>query len=253
LQRYKLYISDGKFLGEAQQLAEFTKCIDIVTTVSTETATTDELLLQLDSQGLAIITQDFKPLYVSEIYSKLPFRQKSLSQELLIQAIKLNQNDNVFIIDATAGLAKDAALLGIYGYKVLMLEHNPILATIVYYALIHQHLPSNNLSLVFTDSIDYLESYKGKTPDCIYLDPMFNECKSVAKAKKEMQIIQLLSYTTDSASLMTNDQILFKKAQQLSQKIVVKRDNKQENLVVNPQPSYIKQGKTIRYDVYVIS
>ena len=66
MQRYKLYIPDGTFLVEAQQLADFTKCIDVATT-----RCIDDLFLQLDSDGLAIITQKFKPLYVSEIYSKL--------------------------------------------------------------------------------------------------------------------------------------------------------------------------------------
>ena len=78
---------------------------------------------------------------------------------------------------------------------------------------------------------------------------MFNQNKSGAKAKKEMQIIQLLS-DEDTKNSTINNQELFNSAYQLSGKIVVKRDNKQENLVPNPKPSYTKLGKTIRYDVY---
>ena len=245
MQNYKLYVSDNALVDEAVRLAEFTKVIDVITTIPT-----DGIFLQLDASGLAIITDQFKPLYVSEIYSKLSFRHKSLSQELLIQAIKLKPDNDIFIIDATAGLAKDSALLGVYGYKVLMLEHNPILATIVYYALIHQHLPDNNLSIIFANSVDYLANYINKAPDCIYLDPMFNEVRSIAKAKKEMQIIQLLN-KTNAANLMTNENDLFAIANQISKKVVVKRDNKQTNLVLNPKPSYTKLGKTIRYDVYM--
>lgn len=235
----KLYIPSDSLLKEAQLLTALTNQFTICTDLPK-----DEIFLRLDKDGLAIITQQFQPLYVQEIYSKVYLRKDSLSSELLIQAVKIKPAQDILIIDATAGFAKDSLLLGLYGYKVIMLEQNPFLATIVYYAMNHRIIPADNLQLVFTNSLDYFKSYQTILPYAIYLDPMFKK-QDKALAKKDMQIIQLL--TKDAQNLDTE---LFKLAYPLCKKLIVKRDNKQITIVPDPPPTYAKQGKTIRYDVY---
>ncbi len=221
-------------------MVAFTNCFTICTDIPK-----DDIYLRLDEDGLAIITQHFKPLYVYDIYNKVYLRRESLSKELLIGAIKVKPEPNLLIIDATAGLAKDAALLGLYGYKVLMLEQNPFLATIIYYAMNNKIIQADNLKLIFTNSIEYFNAKPDIEPYAIYLDPMFKK-DDKALAKKDMQIIQLLTH--DDINVDTQ---LFKLAYPLCNKLVVKRDNKQASLVKTPLPTYSKQGKTIRYDVYV--
>jgi len=132
-----------------------------------------------------------------------------------------------------------------------MIEYHPVLATIIYYALKHRYLPKDNLTLVYANSIEYLNDYTGIKPAAIYLDPMFKEEKSSAKAKKEMQIIQRLNEESISSPNPEIDQQLFSLAYSLCPKVIVKRDNKQQNIVPNPKPIFLKQGKTIRYDVYI--
>lgn len=236
----KLYVTNENLLSAAQALAAFTHQILICTSKPS-----DEIFLQLDANGLAIITQQFKPLYVAEIYSRLYLRRKNLQDELLIKAIKIKADTNIFIIDATAGLAKDSILLGLYGYRVLMLEQNPLLATVIHYAMQEKLIPADNLQLVFINSITYFKNNPGITPYAIYLDLMFNK-HSAALAKKEMQVIQLL--TKDTPNLDTE---LFHAAYTHCQKLIIKRDNKQPALVTNPSASYTKSGKIIRYDVYL--
>jgi len=49
-----------------------------------------------------------------------------------------------------------------------------------------------------------------------------------------------------------DEQQLFQKSYvKVLNKLVVKRDNKQASLVASPKVSYAKQGKTIRYDIYI--
>jgi|GEM_PF-858725 len=236
----KLYITNENLLKEAQLLSTFTNQLNICTDLPG-----DDIFLRLDEDGLAIITKQFQPLYVHDIYNKVYLRKDNLSRELLIQAIKIKPAPDILIIDATAGFAKDSVLLGLYGYKVLMLEQNPILATIVYYAMNNRIIPADNLQLIFTNSLDYFKTNQNIEPYAIYLDPMFKK-QDTALAKKDMQIIQLL--TKDETN---SDTELFKLAYPLCKKLIVKRDNKQAVLVPAPLPTYSKQGKTIRYDIYV--
>jgi 16S rRNA (guanine1516-N2)-methyltransferase len=240
----KLYVTNPLQIEEAMQLAAFTNeievCIDAL-------PPGDELYLQLDAHGLCIISQDFQPLYIEQIYSKLYLRKDQLSRELLVQAIKVKPHPGLLIIDATAGLAKDALLLGLYGYRVLMLEQNPLLATIIHYALQNKFLPMANLQLIFANSIDYLNNNPDLSPYVVYLDPMFKK-EDKALAKKDMQIIQTLTKLQPDF-----DSELFQAASKLAKKIIVKRSGKQQGLISEPLPSYSKKGKTIRYDVYTIS
>jgi len=88
-----------------------------------------------------------------------------------------------------------------------------------------------------------------KVYNLIYLDPMFNDGKQ-ALAKKDMQLIDLLIHQV-SLKYATDNQALFELARKrCRQKLIVKRDNKQAELVSQPVPTYLKKGKTIRFDVY---
>lgn len=236
----KLYVVSKSLLARAQILAVFTNLL-VICFEKPE----DDVFLRLDEDGLFIVTRQFKPLNVCNLYNNLSIRQDSLSRELLIRAIKIKPDDNILIIDATAGFAKDSALLGLYGYKVIMLEQNPLIATIVYYAIQERLIAADNLQLVFTDSLKYFKSYPDIKPYAIYLDPMF-KAQDKALAKKDMQIIQILTKDT-----MNLDNELFNAVYSRCKKLIVKRDNKQSALVKTPLPSYCKNGKTIRYDIYL--
>ena len=239
-----LFVEDLSLMEEAKELVDFTQHLTLVTQPPHGAL----IYLRLDSNGLAVISNNFSPVYITEIYAKLMIRTKRLSSELLIQAVKLNQGVDIVVWDLTAGLGKDALLISGLGYHVTMVEQNPVLATILHYALLHNILPPDNLSLVYANSLDFL-SVTGTRPHIIYLDPMFKDKKS-AKAKKDMQIIQAISH----ASTMEQEQDLFNVCvTRALNKVVVKRENKQASLVIKPKPSYIRLGNTIRYDIYTIT
>jgi 16S rRNA (guanine1516-N2)-methyltransferase len=237
----KLYVINQELLAKANLLAVFTNQFVIC-----EQMPEEEIFLRLDNVGLAIVSKQFQPLYIHNIYAKVYLRKKKIASELLIQAIKSKPDINTLIIDATAGLAKDALLLSLYGYKVIMLEQNPLLATVIYYAILEKLIPATNLQLFFINSLDYFKANLDIKPYAIYLDPMFNKAGKTL-AKKDMQIIDLLAKDTKQS----DDVELFNVSYSLCKKLIVKRDNKQQALVTKPLPTYSKQGKTIRYDIYV--
>lgn len=235
----QLYYTDSKLLSSANILSEFTNCLNLVDFEPNEAS----VYLRLDLNGLAIISDGFKPLYVSEIYDNLVSRYKKLKDELLVQIIRDKPKSRIW--DLTAGLGKDAFIMASASHNVIMVEQNPILATILFYALNNNILPKYNLQLIYANSIDFIESWVD-TPDIIYLDPMFKKWDS-SKSKKEMQLIQVLT-SNDNTS---DDVELFNKSYALAKsRVIVKRDNKQSPIVTTPSPNYDKSGKTIRFDIY---
>jgi len=247
---YQLYVAQPELVAEAITLAEFTKSINIVEDLSQVVKSDPYLVLNKD--GLAVKVPGLKPMFVHEVYAKLSFRIRDWHKDLLVDAIKSKSKlTGMNILDITAGLAKDAALLAFAGCKVTMLERHPVLATIIYYALQHGYLPSTNLELIFADSVSYLSNYplNKPNPDVIYFDPMFNDGNTKALAKQDMQLIQLLNLDETVDNNIGNRE-LFLIAHKLSPKVVVKRDNKQSPVIDSPKTSYTKLGKTVRFDVY---
>lgn len=149
------------------------------------------------------------------------------------------------IVDATAGLGRDACVLAALGYEVVAVERSPILFALLENGLAraaHEAQIATRLSLVHGDARDYLQ---GKTPDVVYMDPMFPKRSKSALVKKEMQFFQrLLGEEEDAVSL-------FEVARGVArQRVVVKRPVKAAPLVV--EPSYQVQGGRVRWDVYLV-
>lgn len=263
-----LYVNDRSLLESANDLIAITHASTIVTELPSA-----DIYLQLDKNGLAIVSTEFGITYVKDLYNKLLDRLKKTGSELLIQSIK--STDKLNILDVTAGLGRDAILMANAGYNVTMIEKNPALAIILNYIIKYKITPgTDNLRLAHMDSIEYLQQNFERSlkkqivsmchkmdssrsfndmlvaPDIIYMDPMFQD-NSKAKSKKAMQLIDMLLHA-DIDYVSTDNIKLFELAHNIAlNKIIVKRDNKQKPLVANPSPSYSKSGKTVRYDIYV--
>lgn len=241
---YLVYLPslEAEIIPVAEHLVAKLKGDLLITTVK---PSSEVAYLQLDRYGLGIIYQN-QSLSINGLYNDLLLRLRALKSELLIQAISLPKNSN--ILDITAGFGRDALLMALYGYKITMLENNPLLAGVLSYAIFTGLFPSN-MSLIYTNSIDYLESIGEELPLAIYFDPMF-ESDNRAKAKKPMQFIQAIIQEVESSQRLHLFELAHAKA---ITKVVVKRENKAPYVNSAIIPSYSKSGKTIRYDIYLIS
>lgn len=163
-----------------------------------------------------------------------------------------------FVVDATAGLAKDAYVLACLGCPVILLERSPVIAELIEDAIERakddehfQNILKTGFSVISESSIDYLTQLKNRAddncPDVIYLDPMYPERKKSASVKKNMQILQkLLGHDEDTQELLNIALKIAKK------RVVVKRPKGAKNLT-NIKPTYLVESKTTRYDVYITS
>ncbi len=150
---------------------------------------------------------------------------------------------NCFIIDAMAGLGRDAVSLAKYGAQVLMIEQHPALALLLTQALAQCKL--THLNLVFDDCETYFAQYaQAKRPDVIYLDPMYPAKSKSALPQKEMQCLQQLTMPQeDSLNLLTL-------AKQLAlDRVVVKRPKWAADYA-GQTPDIRYESTNTRWDVY---
>jgi len=161
------------------------------------------------------------------------------------------------IIDATAGLAKDAYVLACLGCPITLLERSPIIVELIRDAIKRaeenehfQTVLKTGFNVIEKSSIDYLaqllEKPKTNLPDVIYLDPMYPDRKKSASVKKNMQILQTLLGKDDDTQELLN--IALKVA---NKRVVVKRPKGAANLS-NIKPTYQVSSKKTRYDIYII-
>jgi 16S rRNA (guanine1516-N2)-methyltransferase len=190
-----------------------------------------------------------RPLCIDFDAGKLGYRlaQGRARQETLVRAALGSRSlEGATLLDATAGLGRDAALLAASGFTVTMLERNPLLAALLADALVRaRNLPwHTRLALVPTDACDYLADCDAF--DVIYLDPMFAAHDSRAQVKKELVWLrQLLGQgeATEEERLLT---LARRKARR---RVVVKRAAKAP-VLAGVVPTASLDGKAVRFDIY---
>ncbi len=118
------------------------------------------------------------------------------------------------VLDATAGLGRDAAVLAWLGCEVIMLEQNPVMHALLADGLARGLRDADaefrqvllRLQLQLADARQWLSArVKAEVgvPDVVYLDPMFPPRDKSALVKKDMALLhQLLGSEQDLGSLV---------------------------------------------------
>ncbi|WP_294962552.1 class I SAM-dependent methyltransferase [uncultured Gilliamella sp.] len=170
--------------------------------------------------------------------------------EAIAKAVGIKGDYLPTVVDATAGLGRDAFILASLGCKVTMFERHPVVAALLEDGLQRAYqdptigsLLQQHLHLIYNSSISGLSSYNEK-PDVVYLDPMFPHRPKSALVKKEMRIFQqLVGSDIDAASLLEPARQLAKK------RVVVKRPDYAPFLAEQKPIANIKT-KNHRFDIY---
>jgi 16S rRNA (guanine1516-N2)-methyltransferase len=172
----------------------------------------------------------------------------------LARAIGLKHGNRPTVLDATAGLARDACILAGLGCSMTLVERSPVLFTLLHDGIRRAILDTsvtdmlcNFMNLVNADARLYLEhSSEEARPEVIYLDPMYPERKKSALVKKDMQILQRLLMEPDDAAQLLGVALAY-----ANKRVVVKRPIHADALA-GPAPTTSISSKKTRYDVYVI-
>ncbi len=192
-------------------------------------------------------------IYVDFIAGANEYRRKygGGRKQAIARAVGLKKGISPVVVDATAGLGRDAFVLASLGCRVHMIERSPQIAKLLEDGLNRAkrdpHIGvwvSQLMSLAAEDSQKALLELSFK-PDVVYLDPMYPQKRKPALVKKEMRIFQsLLGHDLDVDDL-------FKIALKVAKKrIVVKRPAISDWLAGRAPNTSIKTRKN-RFDIYL--
>ena len=181
----------------------------------------------------------------------LGYRLERVQHEMLVRAMGGAGDADKPVVDATAGLGRDAALLAMAGYPVTMLERQPLIHAMLEDALGrlgHQNAPLlQQLRLLQAESAAYLASHPNSCHG-VYLDPMFPERNKSAAVKKNLRWLQTLA---EQPLDQSEEEILLNAAlTAATKKVVVKRPLRAPCLA-GRKPGHALTGKAVRFDVYV--
>ncbi|WP_411166471.1 Ribosomal RNA small subunit methyltransferase J [Aeromonas sp. DSM 116730] len=171
----------------------------------------------------------------------------------IAKAVGLKSGAMPTVVDATAGLGRDAFVLASLGCKVTLIERSPVVAALLQDGLARAAQDpeigswvSERMHLLQGPAVDNLLALSER-PDVIYLDPMFPHKQKSALVKKEMRVFQSLVGPDLDA-----DALLPAALKMANKRVVVKRPA-YAGWLNEHKPSMAIETKGNRFDVYVMA
>ncbi|HDZ45941.1 hypothetical protein LCGC14_0168050 [marine sediment metagenome] len=197
-----------------------------------------------------------KPLSVDFVSGKAAHRRQfgGGRGQLVAKACGLTKGVTPSIVDATAGLGRDAFVLAGLGAQVLLIERVAAIAALLEDGLARAlgHADTAEIAARMTlrhgdaaDALATLVASAGFSPQVIHLDPMFPHREKSALVKKEMRLFRELAGDDNDAP-----RLLEAALDVATHRVVVKRPRKAPP-IAGPAPQHTLEGKTSRYDLYV--
>ena len=147
------------------------------------------------------------------------------------------------VVDATAGLCRDAMVLAQLGCAVVAIERVPALALLAHATIAASWL-AGRLEVVHGDAVAHLHRLAGGADvDVVCVDPMY-AAGGRAQVKKEMQVCRALAGPPEDPS-----ELLRAARAAAAERVVVKRDRTAPPLA--PGVSFAVRGERVRFDVYL--
>ena len=168
----------------------------------------------------------------------------------IAKAVGLKSGAMPTVVDATAGLGRDAFVLASLGCKVTLIERSPVVAALLQDGLTRAGQDPEigpwvreRMQLLQGPAVETLLTLTER-PEVIYLDPMFPHKQKSALVKKEMRVFQsLVGPDLDADGLL-------EPARQLATKrVVVKRPDYAPPLADIATPNAVVT-KGHRFDIY---
>jgi 16S rRNA (guanine1516-N2)-methyltransferase len=172
--------------------------------------------------------------------------------QALPKAVGMKGGITPLVVDATAGLGRDAFLLASLGAEVTLIERSPDMHKLLEGGLARAREAGgdaadtiNRMTLLYGDAKDLLPTL---APEVILVDPMHPPRNKTALVKNEMRLIrEIVGTDEDSVELMT---LALTTA---SKRVVLKWPQRANPMEGIRPPSHQISGKSTRYDVFMLS
>lgn len=172
------------------------------------------------------------------------------SGQMIAKAVGIQPGVRPRVLDATAGLGKDAFVLASLGCEMSLIERQPIIAALLEDGLARASQDPDvgaivgQMRLLTGNAIELMRLWQEEAPQVIYLDPMFPHREKTALVKKEMRLFRpLVGDDMDAPALLEAALAL------ATHRVVVKRPRKAP-CIAGAKPGYALDGKSSRYDIY---
>ncbi len=172
------------------------------------------------------------------------------SGQMIAKAVGVQPGVRPQVLDATAGLGKDAFVLASLGCEMGLIERQPIIAALLADGLARAEGDAEvgqivaRMRLYNGNAIEVMGAWRDAPPQVIYLDPMFPHREKSALVKKEMRLFRpLVGDDLDAPALLAQALAL------ATHRVVVKRPRKAPS-IEGVKPSHSLEGKSSRYDIY---
>ncbi|PMR70065.1 class I SAM-dependent methyltransferase [Halomonas heilongjiangensis] len=174
--------------------------------------------------------------------------------QLIARACGLGKGVTPSVVDATAGLGRDAFVLASLGAEVLMVERVAAIFALLEDGVARALADPETAGIAArmhlargdaTRELDALVAEGGVSPQVVHLDPMFPHRDKSALVKKEMRLFRVLAGDDGDAP-----RLLEAALDVATHRVVVKRP-RQAPPIAGPAPRHVIEGKTSRYDLYV--
>jgi 16S rRNA (guanine1516-N2)-methyltransferase len=205
-------------------------------------------LRKLDEEKLGAVFVDFVEGAVAHRRKFGGGRGQSIAK-----AVGLKAGANPTVVDATAGLGRDAFVLASLGCKVTMIERSPVVAALLADGLVRAAQDPyigpwvrERMQLIQGPAAEQLLALSER-PEVVYLDPMFPHKQKSALVKKEMRVFQSLVGPDLDAD------VLLPAALKMAQRRVVVKRPSYAGWLNEHKPSMAIETKSNRFDVYVMA
>ena len=172
------------------------------------------------------------------------------SGQMIAKAVGIQPGVRPSVLDATAGLGRDAFVLAQLGCPLTLIERQPIIAALLADGIERARTDPEvgpiveRMQLLHGNAITLMQAWSGEAPQVIYVDPMFPHREKSALVKKEMRVFRPLVGDDDDAPALLAAALAL-----ASHRVVVKRPRKAPP-IDGPAPGYVLEGKSSRYDIY---
>ena len=172
------------------------------------------------------------------------------SGQMIAKAVGIQPGVRPVVLDATAGLGRDAFVLAELGCTVTLIERHPLIAALLEDGLLRAQASDEvsaivaRMHLICGNAIDLMNSWQSEPPQVVYLDPMFPHRDKTALVKKEMRLFRPLVGDDDDAPALLEAALAL-----ATHRVVVKRSRKAP-IIAGEKPGYVLEGKSSRFDIY---
>ena len=194
--------------------------------------------------GLGLVDDDAKDL--SPLVIDLAHGRKLAPDDDLVKALGRDKG-TVTVVDATAGIGRDATALRNAGFTVIAIERAPLVVELWNDALA-RHRPER-LRFVAGDAIAWLLAVAGTAdaPDAVFVDPMYPHADRKALAQKEMRLLRAAAGDDLDAGALVAAACAAARL-----RVVVKRPKKAPALTTSLPLAHSWAGASTRLDLYVV-